>query len=348
MSQAEGIRRYVLTHYVDPARAAGEDELTIRAGDVCRAMGLQGRTPNVCSVLGSRKFLEMAGLRLLGRVGPAQSTTTTYCYALGGQKIDTESAPTTGAGTAGRRAGERPDPAVQRRGQIGDVKPIVVIACAGSKSASTGHLTLGNGRRIKFVADPRVAPRVGSTSYRHPDDAAHSGLTWRQVLAGYNRSPEGNPRGLLPAWRLYEPRTYPRVYSDLVEMYGLGNVFILSAGWGLVAAGFLLPDYDITFAAAAGPEKRRRRHHRFDDFAMLPKMTTHPVVFMGGKDYVQLFCSLTEKAATRKIVFHYSSVPPVATGCELRRYDAADASPRTWHYQCAYALMRGDVGIDAS
>ena len=70
MSQAEGIRRYVLTHYVDPAQAAGEDELTIRAGDVCRAMGLQRRTPNVCSVLGSRKFLAMAGLRLLGRVGP--------------------------------------------------------------------------------------------------------------------------------------------------------------------------------------------------------------------------------------------------------------------------------------
>ena len=116
MSQAEGIRRYVLTHYVDPARAAGEDELTIRAGDVCRAMGLQGRTPNVCSVLGSRKFLAMAGLRLLGRVGPAQSTTTTYCYALGGQRIGAESAPTTGAGTAGRRAGERPDPAAQRRG----------------------------------------------------------------------------------------------------------------------------------------------------------------------------------------------------------------------------------------
>ena len=184
MSQAEGIRRYVLTHYVDPARAAGEDELTIRAGDVCRAMGLQGRTPNVCSVLGSRKFLAMAGLRLLGRVGPARSTTTTYCYALGGQRIGAESAPTTGAGTASRRAGERPDPAAQRRGQIGDAKPIVVIACAGSKSAAAGHLTLGNGRRIGFVADPRVASRVGSTSYRHPDDAAHSGLTWRQVLAG--------------------------------------------------------------------------------------------------------------------------------------------------------------------
>ena len=63
MSQAEGIRRYVLKHYVDPARAAGEDELTIRAGDVCRAMGLQGRTPDVCSVLSSRKFLAIAASR---------------------------------------------------------------------------------------------------------------------------------------------------------------------------------------------------------------------------------------------------------------------------------------------
>ena len=82
MSQAESIRRYVLVHHMEPAKAEGIVELTIRAGDVCRGMGLHDRTPNVCSVLGSRKFLDMTRLRLLDRVGPQQSTTTTFHYAL--------------------------------------------------------------------------------------------------------------------------------------------------------------------------------------------------------------------------------------------------------------------------
>jgi len=43
-----------------------------------------------------------------------------------------------------------------------------------------------------------------------------------------NAQPNGNPLGLLPAWRLYRHAAY----GKLVECYGTDNVFILSAGWG--------------------------------------------------------------------------------------------------------------------
>ena len=343
MSQAERIRRFVLAHHIEPTKAAGKAELTIRAGEVSRAMGLHGRVPNICSVLGSTVFLEMAGLRLLDRSGPRQSTTTTFRYAVaepgvGGAPVapprpaESEPVATRPVGAPGREPGEA-------------ANLIVVIPCAGTKAAGAGHLTLPSGRPVKFVADPGAAPKSPMMSYRHPDDAAPSGRSWRQVLVEYNRAAHDNPLSLLPAWRLYEPPRYPRVYADLVEACGMNNVFILSAGWGLVSAGFLLPNYDITFAAQAKDYKRRRTHDRYEDFAMLRAAADdRTVVFLGGNSYVPSFSALTEEVSARRIVFHYSRHAPRAVGCERRRFEHGDR--RTWHYQCAYALMRGEIGLE--
>ncbi len=55
-----------------------------------------------------------------------------------------------------------------------------------------GHLKLGNGQRVKFVADPCAVPKVTSMCYRHPDGMTCSGTTWRQELVDYNRAPAGN------------------------------------------------------------------------------------------------------------------------------------------------------------
>ena len=56
--------------------------MSLRAGDVARDMGLSNRVPAVCSALGSRQFLREAGLRLVERVGPRQSTTTVFRYEI--------------------------------------------------------------------------------------------------------------------------------------------------------------------------------------------------------------------------------------------------------------------------
>ena len=47
-------------------------------------MGLAGRTPNICNVLGGSKLHTAAGLRLVwsGSAPSGQSTTMTYIYEL--------------------------------------------------------------------------------------------------------------------------------------------------------------------------------------------------------------------------------------------------------------------------
>ncbi len=81
-SKADEIRAYALERYVWPWRGSDEELLTIRAGDVVREMGLRNATPNVCSSLASRRFQQDAGLVLIRREGPHQSTTTTFHYEL--------------------------------------------------------------------------------------------------------------------------------------------------------------------------------------------------------------------------------------------------------------------------
>ena len=59
--------------------------------------------------------------------------------------------------------------------------------------------------------------------------------------------------------------------------------------------------------------KRRRKADRCDDFCMLPKNTDDEIVFFGGKDYLPLFCSLTDTIRGTKIVFYNSAASPGLT-----------------------------------
>lgn len=79
-SKADEIRAYALERYVQPWRGSDGERLTIRVGDVVRGMGLHHATSNVCSSLASRKFQRDAGIVLVRREGPRQSTTTTFHY----------------------------------------------------------------------------------------------------------------------------------------------------------------------------------------------------------------------------------------------------------------------------
>lgn len=80
MKQADRIREYAIEHCVKPARDAGERSVSIRAGDVHKAMKLDNRVPAVCGALRTEEFQDRANVELKGCDGPFQSTTTTFHY----------------------------------------------------------------------------------------------------------------------------------------------------------------------------------------------------------------------------------------------------------------------------
>ena len=131
---AERIRRHASDHYVGPARRAQGRTVTIRAGDVHRDLGLTSRAPAVCGALRSRLFQQLAGVTLLERVGPPQSTTTRFRYRLeshSGDGVDHRVA---------RTAQPSPRPANARR------------VSAASQSESARAADVATGRRLFLVS----------------------------------------------------------------------------------------------------------------------------------------------------------------------------------------------------
>ena len=176
----------------------------------------------------------------------------------------------------------------------------------------------------------RIASQPGNQSVSHSDAPRHSPST------------EANPLGLLPAWLLYRNKTY----RLLADTFGPRNLYIFSAGWGLVRSDFMIPSYDITLSPnATGPDKykRRRKDDRYDDFAMLPADPASPVIFLGSKAYVPLFCQLTDGCSAQRIIFHNSKIPPEAPDCEIRKYDIPKKTD--WHYDAAKALAHNRISI---
>lgn len=82
MSQADDIRQFVVVNYIAKARSRFEQQVSVRAGDVHRDMTLQNAMPAVCSAIGSNKFELEANVREAGRSGPANSSTSTFTFAL--------------------------------------------------------------------------------------------------------------------------------------------------------------------------------------------------------------------------------------------------------------------------
>lgn len=220
---------------------------------------------------------------------------------------------------------------------------IAVIQCAARKRQDAGYLRKNDGTPVLFVADPAKAPRTGRYTYARPDDCADTGGTWRKTLLQYNSSPGNNPLGLFQAYKLYENPAYRR----LADRFGTEKTYILSAGWGLIRAEFLTPQYDITFSAAVkkdAPYKLRRDQDAYSDLRQLPCDTEEPVVFFGGKDYVSLFCKLTQGIKGRRTLFYNSSQPPNATGCSLQRF--LTTTKTNWHYECVNALVDGRIALE--
>ena len=82
---ADRVRDFVIDTYIEPARAAGQKDVRVRAGDVDKALGYRyRRLPLICTALRSQKFMTAARVRLSAEEGPPSgaSTTTTFLYQL--------------------------------------------------------------------------------------------------------------------------------------------------------------------------------------------------------------------------------------------------------------------------
>ena len=217
---------------------------------------------------------------------------------------------------------------------------IIVIQCAGRKRPEAGCLRRRDGQLVTFVADPENVPAGMPDTYARPDDIADTGKSWRTELLRYNAAPGNNPLGLLPAWQLYENGTY----ELLAKRFGLDHLYILSAGWGMIAANFLTLRYDITFKLIKGQKYTRRlKSDQYNDLRMLPEDTHEPVVFFISKGYVRLACELTEGVKGPRYLFYNSKTVPDAPGCELKNYTTRTRT--NWQYECAKAFMDGKISV---
>ena len=216
----------------------------------------------------------------------------------------------------------------------------IVIQCAGTKKPS-GFFRTADGRSVKFVAHPELASasEAGQHVLAHPDDDAGDGRSWRDSIVEYNQlaASRCNPLGLWQAAQLYSPPAY----ADLGRRFGKENVFILSAGWGLLRSSFLTPNYDITFSRKAKAFKRRRHADSYRDFCQIEDDDGEPIIFLGGKDYLPLFCTLTSPVRAERIVYFNAGTPPDAPGCRFVKYETMRRT--NWHYDLAADLSSGKL-----
>ncbi len=211
-----------------------------------------------------------------------------------------------------------------------------VIQCAGTKNPAAGSFKTSDGRTVKFVASPELAPLGNKYFYTHPESIAENGKSWRENLIDYNANGT-NPFGLKRAFQLYSRNEY----RALVSKFGASNIFILSAGWGLVGAEFLLPDYNITFSNAANVPKsaKRKKRDKYLDFQQLIADKDDEIVFIGGKDYQDLFVKLTDDNSAKKTIIYNSSSPPKYKNVKTAKYET---NMRTnWHYELANSIIDG-------
>ncbi|NHN90962.1 hypothetical protein [Acetobacter sicerae] len=215
---------------------------------------------------------------------------------------------------------------------------IAVIQCAARKRKDAGYLKRDDGTKVMIVADPAKASSEEGIAFSRPDDFSSSGLSWRDILTQYNAKPGNNPLGLLPAYQLYENP----VYVSLANYVGIEKLYILSAGWGLIRADFLTPQYDITFSKSvkkSAPFKYRSKNDPFDDFRSIPSDTEEPITFFGGKDYLPLFCKLTKGLRGTKTIYYNSRNEPDARCCNLIEFPTRTRT--NWHYECVNAFIEG-------
>lgn len=214
----------------------------------------------------------------------------------------------------------------------------VVIQCSKKKHEEAGTFKTNQGKVVRFVAQPeKHTTKKGEVFFRPDDMHPDLNVTWREYLKIYNRQSE-NQFELLKAANLYARDIYQRLAEDK-----RWKTFILSAGWGLVRADFLLPSYDITFSKIAEEYERRRPEDEFDDFNHLSNKRLNTIYFFGGTEYLDLYYKQTRHIPGRKVVYYVSKSLKKEQGHGYNYIKYTTTQKTNWHYKCASDFIKGGV-----
>lgn len=82
MNHTDQIRHFILDRYIVPARSAGLKEVTVRAGDIHKEMGLSSRMPSVCSAIEGIKLCQLASVSITKRRGPPKGANVFVTFDL--------------------------------------------------------------------------------------------------------------------------------------------------------------------------------------------------------------------------------------------------------------------------
>jgi hypothetical protein len=215
----------------------------------------------------------------------------------------------------------------------------VIISCCSRK---TGESFTHNGQPINFIS--RVNEVIENPgNYFHPDDLIpNENSSWRDVITQQEIRHDLNP-----AHELYQDP----IYNSLFDHFGI-DLFIFSAGWGLVRADYKLPRYDVTFSNRQRTPNytRRDNNDHFNDFNQLLGLNPEEVLlFMGGMDYVMPFYGLTENMPNEKIiVYRNQNLLDNLPNLDINNFQFLyyQTNRRTnWHYEFAKRLINNEIEL---
>lgn len=213
----------------------------------------------------------------------------------------------------------------------------IIIQCAGAKQPHANYT--GFHQQGQYIEEFLAHPNADHLHCAHPDFVCANGITWREQIAQYNEANSAtNPQYLSKAYELY----VPAAYSNLVAEFEVENVYILSAGWGLIRADYLIPYYDITFSSSAKAHQRRRDNDQYKDFNHLAG-NTEPLIFLGGISYQPLLFQLTKQLdCDIRLVYRSAQTPSLPKNAKARYMTRYFDTPQliNWHYSAANALIQ--------
>ena len=205
----------------------------------------------------------------------------------------------------------------------------IVISCSGSKN---GENLIYKNNEIIFVSSP---DKDSKNHFRPDDKIPNEDRTWRDYVISSQDSDN-----LLEAYKLYKHK----IYNLLYEKYG-SDLYILSAGWGIINSEFKIPKYNITFSKKVEKISRREWDDNFfKDFNHLKGKninSNEKIIFLGGANYLKLFYNLTKDLPNQKIIFHRIFKPPQFFKDEDKfKFIKCEIKAKTnWHYVCAEKLL---------